>query len=391
MISVQDKKNCCGCTACASICPAKCIDMEKDNEGFSYPVVNVMQCRDCGLCDAVCPIGKMPEKNHTEAYVVQDVRDEIRSSSSSGGAFTAIAEYVLQRGGIVYGAAFDQEHAVKHVGVSNTADLARFRGSKYVQSDVQHSYQDVREKLNGGQWVLFSGTPCQVAGLKSYLRKNYEKLLTVDLACHGVPSPKVWEKYLTWWKDKERAALESVEFRSKKYGYSGSTMRLVFGNGTEYSREPMLQLHKNSMFAGLSLRPSCHACSFKTVNRVSDFTLFDCWDVNAFCADMDDDLGTTAVIIQSEKGKSLIDEISKSWRYQAVDLQAIVKNDGDMMTESAPAHPQRKAFFEDLDHMSLTELNRKYFPVTIKKKIIKVLKPILHRLGILNKIKRRLK
>lgn len=389
MIKINEKTDCCGCTACANSCPVQCIEIQQDEEGFLYPNVNEIKCINCGTCENVCPVKKdTPSGDIIDAYVVQDIRKNIRESSSSGGGFTAIAEFIISNNGAVYGAAFDENYSVHHVGVRTFEELSRFRGSKYVQSTMDSVYLQIQNKLSIGEWVLFSGTPCQVSGLKSYLKKEWDKLITVDIACHGVPSPKLWEKYKEWWRKYKKCNFIKVEFRSKKYGYSGSTMRLMFENGSEYSREPLLQFYKNTMFAGLSMRPSCHKCHFKSKKRVSDFTIFDCWDVNEFCPEMDDDRGTTALIIQSEKGKRLISIISKNWKMKSVNPEKLICNDGDMITTSASANPLRNQFFVDLDAMTIPELNKKYFPLTIKKKLTQIFKPLFYRMGILKKIKR---
>lgn len=391
MIQIQNKKDCCGCEACASICPIHCIEMKKDEEGFAYPFVESEKCINCGSCENVCPVKKdKPYGSVKEAYVVQDKRNDVRESSSSGGAFTAIAEYVIAQGGTVYGAAYDNNYYVYHVGVKKSEGLKKFRGSKYVQSAVTGVYAEIKGHLMNNEWVLFSGTPCQVAGLKSYLKKEWDKLVTIDIACHGVPSPKLWKKYLDWWREYKKCNINYVEFRSKKYGYSGSTMRLVFEDGSEYSREPLLQFYKNTMFAGLSMRPSCHECYFKSAVRASDFTIFDCWDVNIFCQEMDDDRGTTALLIQTDKARAILPEISKNWKIYSVDAERLIYSDGDMITKNAPADPRRGTFFRDADSLSLSDLNKKYFPLTVKKRLIYALKPLLYRLGILRKIKRRI-
>ena len=391
MIQINEKRLCCGCSACSSVCPKHCIEMKPDNEGFAYPSVDMDQCVNCGLCEKVCPIrGEKPSAASIDAYIVQDKRNEIRETSSSGGAFTGIAEYILNQGGTVYGAAFDGDYHVHHVGVNNIEALSAFRGSKYVQSDPENVFCEIRKRLKNCEWVLFSGTPCQVAGLKSFLQYDYERLVTVDIACHGVPSPKLWHKYLSWWCNKQ-GSLTNVEFRSKVYGYSGSTMKLTFADGFEVSTGAMLQHHKNTMFAGLSLRPSCYGCHFKTANRTSDFTLFDCWDVNLFNSEMDDDKGTTVLLVQSEKGKRLFGALSNTWKFHKVDPEVVIRNDGDMILASAKKNPRRCEFFNDLDIMDLKALDKKYFPKTLKTILVQVMKPILYKMNMLNKLKRSLK
>lgn len=197
MITIIDKSQCCGCTACASACPKHCIVLKEDEQGFLYPRVDESKCIDCHLCEKVCPVLKPFEKqNPQEVFAIINPDEEIRLASSSGGVFTALAKQILHAGGIVFGAAFDDNWQVHHISVTKVEDLALLRSSKYVQSRIEKTYTVVEEYLKKGTQVLFSGTPCQIAGLKHYLRKEYDNLLSVDVVCHGVPSPLVWEKYL---------------------------------------------------------------------------------------------------------------------------------------------------------------------------------------------------
>lgn len=393
MIAIVEKSLCCGCTACYASCPTKSIDMKADSEGFLYPTVNSEECIGCGICDAVCPImNPLVGVPVQEAYIIQDKREEIRSSSSSGGAFTAITEYIInEKQGVVYGACYDDSYQVIHKGIDSSSQIELFRGSKYVQSNLKNCFEKVKNDLKKGKWVCFSGTPCQIVGLKKYLKCTFKTLLTVDIACHGVPSPLVFQKYLEYWKEKEKSELSTVEFRSKIYGYSGSTMRLIFDNGSQYTQGSMLQFFKNTMFAGLSLRPSCHACQFKEENRVSDFTIFDCWDANVFEKSFDDDLGTTAMLVHSQVGSCIVKEIKQNWKIKGVNSTELIKNDGDMITECAEKNKKRNEFFNDFQRMPLEQLNQKYFPLTLKKKLIYYLKPFLSKVGLLKKLKRRLK
>ena len=197
MIEIKDKKDCCGCSACVQRCPKQCITLKEDNEGFLYPIVDKKTCIDCGLCEKVCPILHQGEpQKPLKVYAAKNLNEEIRRQSSSGGIFTLLAEQVIQEGGVVFGARFDENWEVKHDYTETIEGLAVFRGSKYVQSRIEDNYKKAEEFLKQGRKVLFSGTPCQIAGLKRFLRKEYEELLTVDFVCHGVPSPGVWRKYL---------------------------------------------------------------------------------------------------------------------------------------------------------------------------------------------------
>lgn len=223
MIKIKNKAACCGCKACAAVCPKKCIKMVTDREGFWYPEVDQSACINCGKCERVCPVlnrkKRQPRKFGRKAYAAINTDPEIRFQSSSGGIFTAIAEAIIDRGGVVFGAAFDKEFAVRQVFAETKEDLAAFRGSKYVQSDMGDAYSSVLRFLQSGRIVLFSGTPCQIGALKSFLGKEYPNLITVDLICHGVPSPMVWEKYVRHRRSLDSdSQLRTVQFRDKERG-----------------------------------------------------------------------------------------------------------------------------------------------------------------------------
>lgn len=392
MIKINSKAECCGCGACEAICPTKSTVLCMDNEGFIYPHIDVGTCTHCGMCDNVCPLlSDRKSASVKQALIVQDKRKDIRRYSTSGGAFTAIAEYVLEKKGFVYGAGYDPNFTVYHFGINNIADLKKLRGSKYTQSDMRKCFAEIREKLKNNVWICFSGTPCQVVALKQFLGSDNDKLVTVDMACHGVASPGLYKKYLDYWQKHEKSKLKDVEFRSKVYGYSGSTMQLLFENGKTYSNGSILQFYKNAMFAGLSLRPCCHGCKFKTKERLSDFTIFDCWDVNIFRPSMDDDLGTSGVLLHTLPSIKIFLSIKDKWHFGKIDAETLIKNDGDMITACAKINPRRAEFFSEAEKSSLPELNKKYFPMTYKKKIMLLTKPILGKIGLLNKIKRLLK
>ena len=229
MLKLTSKQNCCGCTACASICPKGCIAMKADKEGFCYPQIDEALCIDCGLCEKVCPLLHKPDKHGIiNVYGAKNIDDSVRFTSSSGGMFTLFAEQVLNRGGVVFGAAFDGSLQVCHAGISTMQELAKLRGSKYVQSNMNGIFKQVRTLLAGGKKVLFSGTPCQIAGLKGFLIKDYANLLTVDVVCHGVPSAKVYNKHLTEIAADTGEAVTQVKFRDKADGWKrGKTLFLT--------------------------------------------------------------------------------------------------------------------------------------------------------------------
>lgn len=313
MIKITDKHKCCGCTACVNVCPKNCISMSADKEGFLYPVVDFVKCIDCGLCEQVCPVLR-PVKNETEPLVYAAVNNDesVRLQSSSGGIFTLLAESVLDRGGVVFGACFDRNWNVVHDYTETKEGLAKFRGSKYVQSHVGNCFIQVKTFLDSGREVLFSGTPCQVAGLKNYLRKPYSNLFTVDLVCHGVPSPEVWRRYLQeavcrvyGIKKKNLINLDEyisdISFRAKDKGWKKYNIKIIFRNGKVEMMPFFENSYMNVFLSDLSLRPSCYACPTKLHHVQSDITLADFWGVNEIKPDIDDDKGCGLILINCEE------------------------------------------------------------------------------------------
>lgn len=391
MIEITDKSKCCGCSACYSVCPVKCIEMKADEEGFLYPEIHRTKCIGCHRCENACPIlHKSICLNNLEmAFLVQDNRNDIRLDSSSGGAFTAIAEYIISDGGIVYGVSYSEELEVEHQRAISADGLRKFRGSKYVQSNIKNTYSKIKEDLNEGKKVCFSGTPCQVYGLKSYLGQDSNNLITIDIACHGVQSPWLFKQYVDFWEKRKGSKIVKIDFRSKDFGYAGSTMKLFFSDKKQINNGSKLQFIKDVMFSGLSLRPSCYDCKFKTKERVSDFTLFDCWHADKFCSEMDDDKGTTSVIIHSEKGRWIMGQVSNKWNFCEVDIDQLILSDGDMVMGSAATNSRRKAFYVDLNNISFENMIKKYGNTKSPKRIIiTLLKPFLAKIGLLSTIKK---
>lgn len=220
MISIDDKSRCCGCSACMNICPNNAIKMKIDNKGFKYPIVDDEKCVNCGLCDKVCPYNNEYTKkeiyNKSVAYGGWNNNDEIRKNSTSGGIFSAISKYVLDNNGLICGAIYDDNLKVIHEIVDNIENLKKINGSKYVQSDMKDNFKKIKKYLEDGKLVLFSGTPCQVSGLNSFLGKEYENLYTCDIVCHGVPSPKVFEKYKKELEKAKNSEIININFRDKE-------------------------------------------------------------------------------------------------------------------------------------------------------------------------------
>ena len=393
MISIADKADCCGCTACASICGKHCIHMEPDEEGFLYPAIDKDLCIDCGACNAVCPVMNAKEEKpfSQKAYIVNNKNETERKESTSGGAFTPIAKYIIENGGVVFGAAFDDQMRVIHTYADNANDLWKFRGSKYVQSDMDGCFLLAKEYLDSGKPVCYSGTPCQIEGLKQYLRKEYENLITVDLVCRSVPSPLVWNRYLSYIKEHMKSShIASVSFRDKsKYGYQYPNIRVSGANGTYYNgveSDPYLR----SFFENISIRPSCYQCGFKKRYRVSDFTIWDCFFAEKFALELDDNKGTTCVLIHSQKGMDLFRHIIDGFHYKEVHPDDIVKGMNEMF-KSVPTNNKREAFFKDISVLNETELFNKHFPNTIKTAAAHYTKVLLSKTNLYKKVKRQVK
>lgn len=379
MIKILDKAQCCGCTACVNICPKNCIKMKEDNEGFLYPEVNEKECIHCGLCTETCPIiNKIDYLNSTVAIASYHNNEKIRLQSSSGGLFSAIAEYILENNGVVFGAAFDYNFHVRHIYIDNIRDLNVLRGSKYVQSDLGEVFKEVKNFILNGRIVLFSGTECQIEGLKKYLGKlDNELLYTIDILCHGVPNDKLWIKYLKWQEKNHKAQIVQTFFRHKKYGWKKYAILLEFSNNIAYEKINNKDAFFNLFLGNICLRPSCHQCKFKNISRASDITLGDCWKVETHSPEMDDDKGTSVVLIHSEKGMRLYNAIKAETTSKLIDIKDAIPSDAESLNSAVP-HMNRGKFFAALqrgaDIPELLELLKLSLWQRIVRKIKNILK-----------------
>jgi len=386
MIDIKEKKNCCGCGGCMNVCPKHCITMKADNEGFLYPEIDKDACVNCGLCEKVCPVVNCKPDIPFEqtAYLVQNKDEVVRRESTSGGAFTTISEYVIKQGGVIFGAAYDDKFRVHHMYVEEKTELWRFRNSKYVQSNTEKTFSQAEKFLKEGRMVCYSGTPCQIEGLKRYLRRKYENLITVDIVCHAVPSPLVWNKYVEMQQEQFGTGISNIIFRDKHYGYKYSTMTIKDKDGKEVytygiDTDPMLR----AFFSNICDRPSCYDCKFKKRYRVSDFTLWDCYEVDKFDKNLDDDKGTTRVLVHSEKGREMLKKIESDITFAEVnpdDLTAQVKE----MFYSVSSNEKRQQFFRDANTMNSKELFEKWFPETAKVRIERTARIFCYKTGIYN-------
>ena len=343
MINITDKHNCCGCGACVQRCPRKCITMQSDKEGFAYPVVDTKQCSDCRLCDKVCPvINQQPERQPIATYAAINIDQAVRDESSSGGIFTLLAEETINKGGVVFGASFNEKWEVEHIFVDNANDLGRLRGSKYVQSNIGGSYSMAEKFLKECKEVLFSGTPCQIAGLKRFLRKEYKNLKTVDFVCHGTPSPLVWKKYLDEVCHANKIGnITDIQFRNKAEGWKKFSLQIKYVNhdGKEMILRETLDdnIFMKCFLSNLCLRPSCYQCPARSGKSNSDITLGDLWGAEYICSEIDDDHGISLVMVRKEQELPQCNKI-------VIPYNEVLKYNPSISTDVAIPHKRSKFF-----------------------------------------------
>lgn len=348
MIHITDKKNCCGCSACVQRCPKQCIRLEEDSEGFLYPQVDEETCIKCGLCEKVCPVINQDEaRTPLEVYAAKNSDDDIRLKSSSGGIFTLLAEQTIKGGGVVFGACWDKDWNVKHDYIDNISDLQRFRSSKYLQSVIGDNYLKAEQFLKTGRKVMFTGTPCQIAGLKHFLRKEYDNLLAVEIICHSVPSPGVWQQYLTtrlhtlkW----NKSDIRNISFRDKKTGWKTYSFVIENKDGNSFIELSSKNAFMRGFLADLYTRPSCHACPAKQLRSGSDLTLGDFWGIESLMPEIDDDKGVSAIIVNTDKGKQVLHNIDVEL-HEVQYSELTIRNPA--LVKSFPITSKRTEFFKE--------------------------------------------
>lgn len=370
-INSSDFHKCSGCCACVPVCPKKCIQMEKNEEGFWYPKLNEKKCIKCGMCEKVCPaVIKERKTNVLNSYAAINPDQACRMDSSSGGVFSVIAEYVLKQQGIVYGAAMSEDgREVLHIEVTSMDQLYKLRGSKYVQSNVDGNFLKIKKQLENNRLVLFSGTPCQVAGLKKYLSKEYKNLITVDLICHGVASPFLLEKYLRYYEEKCKQKIKSINFRYKKTTWQDFGILKTDIQGTELfhnqHEDPFMKIYLKNY----CLRESCYDCSTKKI-RYSDITLGDFWGIEEIDPKMNDDMGTSAIIVRTEKGASVLAKVKEQLKLQATTYENIIWNNvAENISVKRPG--QRDQFYKDLHKLNFDKVIKKYEQISQREEKLK--------------------
>ncbi len=370
MINIIDKKKCCGCNACGDVCSKGAIIFQTDIEGFWYPQVDPAKCVECGLCEKVCPIININRLKHNDlpkadCYAAENKNISVIFSSTSGGIFSALAEATYRENGYVGGAVFNEDFSVKHIISNNREDLVRLRGSKYIQSDLSGFYKNVQTLLKQGEKVLVCGGPCQMAGLRSFLGKDYDNLLIVDYICRGIGSPKVFHSYLQSFERKYGVKVVQARAKSKEFGWRNLTQKVVFANGKcAYESKEISVWTRNFNRDGLFHRPSCHDCQFKGMPRMADITIADFWGVEGLKLKniVDKDLGISLVMVNSEKGKRYFEQIKKKINYEEVPFEKVTKGNRSLYESVQQECVDRSAFYIDLDTMNLRDALNKHYP-----------------------------
>lgn len=360
----QKNLKCSGCTACFAICPKDAITMQADSEGFKYPVIDKNKCIDCGLCCKVCPLenmyGNFGEDKTSFACRAKD--KNFAKQSSSGGVFGILANMYIKEQAVIYGAAFDDNWNVCHIRADKKDELKSLYTSKYVQSDIGNTFRQVKCDLDNGKKVLFAGTPCQVAGLKTYLQKDYLNLLTVDFICHGVPSPLVWQRYIDELEQNLNSKITEISFRDKKDGWKNFNFKLITDNGNVFYEKHGDNIYIKGFLKDLYLRPSCYDCKFKTLKRESDITLADFWGIEKIIPDMNIDKGVSLCWPSSKKGKRALADVLKQTDYYEVKLKEAIRHNSSAI-KSVVVHKNRDKFFEGISNSeaNIISLIEKYY------------------------------
>lgn len=361
-IDTENKYDCCGCSACEQICPKHCISLEKDKEGFFYPLKDSSICIDCGLCKKVCPLSECYKESTNNQPTVYAAYDKInRNKSSSGGIFYTLAKYIIEKKkGWVFGATFIEHFQLCHIGVNNLQDLEKLRGSKYLQSKMGDTYSQIKKLLREGIYVLFVGTPCQVAGLKGYLHKEYETLITVDLVCHGVPSQLMFDYHVNYLEKKNKAQLSSYKFRYED-GWGGCEI-CDFANPVKHTEYPTYDLspYLYSFMYAMTYRYSCYNCKFAKIPREGDFTLADYWGVNEFFPEIDASKGVSLVLLNNLKAQLIWNEIKDICVYYASNIEQGAKYNKNLICKSSePAI--RKTIYEIVKKQGYKKVSKTIF------------------------------
>ena len=362
---ITEKASCTGCTACEKICPLNAITMSTDEEGFVYPAIDTDKCVECGKCKATCPsngdvIGDLVEEAiEPKVYAARIKNEEIRSLSTSGGAFSAIAENALKNEGVIYGAKFDLDFKVVHARAENADEYGEFRGSKYVQSELGETFNQVKKDLLEEKSVLFTGTPCQVAGLYAFLGNNEARknLLTCEIVCHGAPSPLMWKEHLALIEKEKKSKIIDYKNRSKVAGWNCHNEHFFLENGKSEYKTKLSQNHKDLFYSHYIIRPACHECKYAGFPRVADFSIADFWGIENIMPDFYDNKGTSMVVVNTKKGLDKFEEIKTSFDYRESNVVDAFKNNHK---KPSRRNAKREQFWNDYKAYGYLYVVRKY-------------------------------
>lgn len=382
MIQIQKKVECCGCNACGDVCAHQAITFKTDNEGFWYPEVDKEKCTDCHLCEKVCPIINVTELKKNDfpqsiCYAAEHKNLEVVFDSTSGGLFSALADIMYKIGGYVGGAVFNDDFSVRQYISNDKKDLPRLRSSKYLQSHLDGFYKQVRDLLKAGEKVLVCGSPCQMASLRAFLRKDYDNLIIVDYICRGINSPKVWRKYLDSYEERYGSKVVYCKAKSKEYGWRNLTQKVILANGKHYyETKDQSNFTKGYLRTGVYCRPSCYDCKFKGYPRIADITLADFWGIEKVDKSLEKNLGTSLVMINSKKGEAYFEQVKKRINYVPVPFKSIEAGNRSLNLSIDPPKVDREEFFRDLDQMSFLQIADKYIKPKRKGKKSQIKKAI---------------
>lgn len=387
MIQIANKSECCGCCACVDVCAHSAIQLQTDIEGFWYPIVDKDKCVDCGLCDKVCPelhIRDLKKNDfdkplHTIAAINKDMA--VRWDSTSGGVFSALADVMYGLGGYVSGAIYNEDFSVKNFISNKKDDLEKLRSSKYLQSKAEGIYKEIRKLLHNGEKVLACGAPCQMAALRSFLGKDYDNLIIVDFICRGVNSPKVYRKYLDSLENKYGGKVAYVKAKNKELGWRNLTRKVVFDNGKIYYGVRMEDDFRRGYHTNVFCRPSCYVCQYKGFPRMADITIADYWGIEKVDKNLDNNIGTSMILLNSKKGVSYFELVKDKLEWTYTKFESILPGNIALTKPIQPAKINREQFFQDLNNGAFDDVVEKYFPLkkadkrSLKASVKQLIKP----------------
>lgn len=361
MIDKVEKCDCVLCGGCVAVCPEQAISFSSQQHDFLYPKIDPEACVHCDLCERVCPVLEKKDRSHMEkleTYVGRNTDREIRLNSTSGGIFTALAQYILGKGGYVCGAVFDDAFHVVHIVTNQNKDIIRMSGSKYAQSRMERVYPEVKELLEQGKDVLFCGCPCQIAAIQSFLHKKYENLYLMELVCHGIPSERMLLSYQELHERKAKSKITAMQFRDKQRGWHSSSVKITFENGITYSEPITVDAYMKGFLTSVILKESCYHCAFRGFRSGCDLMLGDYWGAEVEFPDKDDNTGLSAILVHSEKGKRLLDE--SGVEYWPCKKDSVIQYNRNIVESSMP-HPDRESFYVYADQYGYAEAIEYFF------------------------------